>query len=502
MSRASLQLEGALQGVLVLLVVWLGVAAGNVRPWNIPVGRDARWTALAVFGALALLYAAVARRGRLGRGFEALLAATVGLALLSVTWSADPTLTAGRTVTFAAVLVSAAALASVAARRVALVEILVLGFVAGVVALAVIGLVNLWDDPDRAIVPATTQSPARYNGIGGNPNTMAMLIALALPAVAWSLLEARSRARRVAALLVLALLYGSLVASGSRGALVGALLGTTAFALVLRRARRTTLAIVGTALGLFLVGVAVLEIPQPAKTNPVIRYDIVPPSTPPLSERDVQAKLPLESEVGFPRPGEKPFRRTLFTSSGRFDAWRGALDQALERPLLGYGFGTEERVFVDRFYLHYSDRPENAYLGTLLQLGVVGLALLAALLGAVVLRIRRVAGGPAAACAGAVVCGLVLAVGQSYLTSVGSPAMLPFWLSALLLVGATAQQAETLEERERDKRQEDAAHGHGEAGLDVVRAEDQRVRDEQDDRADGRAAVSHGDERARERERE
>jgi hypothetical protein len=195
------------------------------------------------------------------------------------------------------------------------------------------------------------------------------------------------------------------------------------------------------AVALAAVGVLAIAIPKPAETNPVIPFDIVPPPTPTLSPLDAQSTLPLESEVGLPGRGEEPFTRTLFTSSGRVDAWRGALRQAFDRPLLGYGFGTEERVFVDRYYLHYSQRPENAYIGTLLQLGLFGLLLLLAVLAALVLRIRLVRDGAVAACAGAVVCGLVLAVSQSYLTSVGSPAMAPFWFAALLLVGATEPQA-------------------------------------------------------------
>ena len=41
----------------------------------------------------------------------------------------------------------------------------------------------------------------------------------------------------------------------------------------------------------------------------------------------------------------------------------------------------------------------------------------------------------AAACAGAGVAAVVLAAGQSYLTSVGSPPAAPAWICALLLAG-------------------------------------------------------------------
>lgn len=488
--RLRTQLEGAVQVLVAAVVIWLGLGASNVRPWNIPIGRTVRWAVLAELAAVAIAYVVVTRRGRLSPAFALLGGGFLALGLASATWSPDALLTLGRLATVAVVFAAGGSIAWAAAQRRELVEVVLLGLVAGVVVLALLGLVNLWADHERAVAPATTQSPARYNGIGGNPNTIAMLIALVLPVVAWLVLTAPTRGRRVLAVLVLALLYGSIVASGSRGALLGALLGTLVFALAARLDRRRTLVVGGASLALFLAGVVVLEVPQPAKTNPVIPYDIQPPQTPPLSPQDVQPKLSLESEVGVPDPGEQPFRRTLFTSSGRLDAWRGALDQALDRPLVGYGFGTEERVFVDRYYLHYSDRPENAYLGILLQLGVVGLALLLALLAAVASRTRLVTGGAAAACAGAVVCGLVLAGSQSYLTSVGSPAMLPFWMCALLLVGAT----EHLRERQRDEGEVDTAERHAESRLDVMRREHDGVDAEQHDRSATGAT-------ARERER-
>jgi O-antigen ligase len=495
--RLREQLAGAVQVLTAALVLSLGLAAGNSYPWNIPVGRPLRWIVLAELLAAALSLAFVSRRGRIGTRMSLLLGGFLGLALLSAGWSVDFTLTVGRFATVATVFAVAVVLAVVAAVRRELVEVVLLGLVAGVVLLAVIGLLELWHDPDRALAPATTQSAARYNGIGGNPNTMAILIALVIPIVVGGVLTARDRARRVVSLAVLALLYGSLVASGSRGALLGALGGTLVFAMAAPLVRRARVQLAAVAVALAAVGVLAIAIPQPAQTNPVIPFDIVPPSTPPLSPLDVQPKLPLESEVGLPGRGEEPFTRTLFTSSGRVDAWRGALEQAFDRPLLGYGFGTEERVFVDRYYLHYSQRPENAYIGTLLQLGLVGLVVLLAVLTALVLRIRLVRDAAVAACAGAVVCGLVLAVSQSYLTSVGSPAMVPFWFAALLLVGATEPQAANrLGDREGREREVEASQRDAEPSLDVVRSEQERVDGEEDDDAPGRTASPHGEYRA------
>src|SRR5207342_2375095 len=84
-----------------------------------------------------------------------------------------------------------------------------LGALAGAVCVALAGLLSLAIDSDRAIVPATTQSPARYTGLGANPNTMAMVLAIAAPLALWALLEARSRRGKGAAAAVLLLLLGS-----------------------------------------------------------------------------------------------------------------------------------------------------------------------------------------------------------------------------------------------------------------------------------------------------
>lgn len=482
-ARLRVQLEGAIQGLVVALVVWLGLAASNVRPWNIPVGRAVRWAALAELAVLAIACAVLSRSRARPGAIAVVMAAFGALALLSTLWSVDPELTLGRALSLLAVLVTAGSIAFAALRRPEMVEQVVLALLVGVVVLAVGGLLDLWYDSDRAIVPATTQSPARYSGLGGNPNMMAMLIALVLPAAVWALVEASSRAKRVVAAASLVLLYGSLVASGSRGALVGALLGTLVLALGLSRAQ---LRIAGAAVVLFFAGVGLMEIPQTARTNPVIRFDIVPPTTPSLGPGDAQQLLPLENEVGFPVQGDEPFQRTLFTSSGRLDAWEGTLTQARDRPVAGYGFGTEDEVFVDRYYLHYSALVENAYLGTVLQLGLVGLGLLLAALVLVALRLARLGRvppqirGPAAACGGALVCGLSLALSQSFLTSAGSPAMIPFWLCAFLLVAATSRAAQPVQagdERERDEREGQSSDGHREARLDVMRRDHERVGD-------------------------
>ena len=128
--------------------------------------------------------------------------------------------------------------------------------------------------------------------------------------------------------------------------------------------------------------------------------------------------------------------RNVTTGSGRLTAWKGALKQAERRPLLGYGFGTEERVFIDRFYVFKGSRPENSYLGWLLQLGAAGLVLFLGLgvaLVGVLWRARRAEGSRRdvlLAGASVVLAGYIVALVQSYVYSVGNVATASVWICA------------------------------------------------------------------------
>ena len=156
----------------------------------------------------------------------------------------------------------------------------------------------------------------------------------------------------------------------------------------------------------------------------------------------------LQDDIGLPPFGvgetrKKP--RTLFGTSGRAQAWQGALNLGGERPLLGFGFGTEDRVFVDRYADFNSNTIENSYLGLFVELGVVGIGVLLVLIGIVaartvraVRRLRRQERQVAAACAGATVAGLVLALFQSYIYAPGNNATAALWICVFLLVAATA----------------------------------------------------------------
>src|SRR4029078_10061509 len=85
---------------------------------------------------------------------------------------------------------------------------------------------------------ADTQSPARYRGLGGNPNTAAMLLALGVPLALWLTLQGGRVAVRALAGATLALLAGSVVASASRAALIAAPVGSLVLVGATTRGRR------------------------------------------------------------------------------------------------------------------------------------------------------------------------------------------------------------------------------------------------------------------------
>jgi O-antigen ligase len=159
----------------------------------------------------------------------------------------------------------------------------------------------------------------------------------------------------------------------------------------------------------------------------------------PAATKGVNAELVLrlEDEIGFPPSGEyRPaVHRTFLGSSGRVQAWDGALRQGAKRPVAGYGFGTEEKVFIDRFFAFEGRFVENSYLGLFLQLGLAGVVLFATLLVALVWSAARIVrrSGPAAASAGVLVAACLIGMTQSGLLSVGNIAATSIWICVLLL---------------------------------------------------------------------
>jgi hypothetical protein len=433
-------------------VVWLGIVATVIdiatgSTWSQGVRSVAgplRWVLLAGLCLVSIAYALTVAGLRLPRAAPFWLGAgLLGVAALSTAWSVLPRTTAERSVSFAAVVVTAAALAIAATGRREAAGRLLLAVLGGAVAVALIGLVILAANPHGAVQSATASTPTRFRGLGQNPNTVVMLFAVGMPIAVWLAVSRRGRVRWLAAATLL-LLAGSIVASGSRGALVAGFVSALAPALAAAPSLRLAGAVVVVCAVALAAALAITKIPNP---NPHATGTTAG-SSQACTTHDAECYLRLEDEIGRPAGGrfEKPKHRSIFGSSGRGDAWRGALEQGADRPVAGYGFGTESRVFVDRFYSFEGGVPENSYVGMFLQLGAAGAAVFIALLaslavaaGRAVLPAGRDSRVLAATCGAVLFVGLALALFQSYLYAAGNNATLSVWICSFLVTALAAR---------------------------------------------------------------
>ena len=430
-------------------------------------GGHARWVALvvllvaAVYDGWRKLDGAVARR--LLR-IATLPVAFVWLAVVSSAWSFEPGSSFAHAASVGLLFATAAGVAvptsgdPLARRRVLLAP------AAATTLIATVGLLMLIVGNDDAAQPASPVTPWRYRGFGENPNTVALIIAVVLPLVAWLVATTSGIARRLwlgAALLLLV----SVVMSESRGALVAAFAGTAATISLLALPRTRRLVAIAALAAIFVSGLVLREAAQPAPppfqsaVQTVAPAKIPPPAPEGGKKQSSGGNVDGLDGTGAPpapavKPTELPARsdedghptvtaaQVTPVASGRLAAWRGALSLVEQRPLLGYGFGTESRVFVDHFYSFQGDRPENSALGLLLQLGAVGLVLLLLIAGDFLWRGARAARraaepgvrATAAAGVGVVVAAMIVAMIQSYIYAAGNIAVLTVWL-AVFVVG-------------------------------------------------------------------
>lgn len=469
---------------LALGVAILAIACGSSSVGDVSdAARNGRWLALLAFCGVAVA-AAVFTAPRsvpvpFGFGAGVLLAI---LAVVSSAWSIYPTLTLQRASTFAVAMAAAAAVAVYAAGRPERIRAVLGAVVAAAVVLAVAGFFVLLVDHGLAVQDATSDVSTRFRGFGQNANTLPMLYALALPAASWFAFRGRTQLGKGAAAVSALLLFGSILESGSRGATLASLGGVLLVAALLGRGW-LRLPLVALVLVVYAGGVKIADlrgIDQELQATPAGFGESA-------VDRGVdEFGIPVTGFGGAagpgtepaPGPGEKaparfrpaghhgfdvyefgrerregayftPEPRGFFGGDrGRLLVWDTAIEQGRRRAPTGYGFGVEEQVFVDRSYDFGGSRPENSYIGLFMQLGLVGLALLASFLVALLLAFLRVfraafagARDEAVVASAMVATGLVLALFQSYFYSVGNVATLTFWTACFLLLAGAGRVA-------------------------------------------------------------
>jgi O-Antigen ligase len=440
------------------------VAFATGSGWNPRIKHDAldvRWVVLFVLCGAALVEAvrrywptrSLPPRGLLR--FTALAACFLGVSFLSTAWSVAPRLTFERAVSLAVLFVFGAALAAATYGDTVARTRLFQGLGAGAVAVGLLGFGVILYDYNAAAIPATTGTPWRYRGWTENPNTIAILAGASLPILVAMAIRAPSARRRAGWLAGALVMVVSVILSESRGGLLAAGAGTLIVAVLGVRGPKRQLVAATAVVALFAGGIGLRERVQPPSTPFTSQVaaptptTTTPAPTPPTTQPKPAAPAPVvpavktaelpqeQDEIGHPSLSKQA---TTTVASGRLAAWEGALEQIGDRPVLGYGFGTEQRVFVDRWYYFQGGTTENSYLGLLMQVGAVGLALVLALGCALLIggfralrwveddeRILVVAG------LGVVLAAAMIALIQSYLYSVGNIATTTVWVSMFVL---------------------------------------------------------------------
>jgi hypothetical protein len=452
---------------LALLIVAFGAGSGSVHQIK-SIGLHLRWVALLGVCLVAALLAFERRRRDPAfpsglRRFALLAGGFLGLGVLSTAWSVAPRLTFERAGSLGLLFLTAALLAYATDGRPMLRRAVLAGIGAGAIAVGLLGVLLLVVDYDAAAQRATAITPWRYRGFMENPNTISVLAAVSLPIVAWLGLTAATTRARALWWAGGGLLYVSVVAAESRGGLIAATVGLVVFCLCVVRPWRRLAAAAALLVVALVAGIELRVATDPGPQVFVSRIPVLAPlpskprATNPSSKphrgggsggrstrivhiRVKTHELPGEdSEIGHPLLSRTA---TSLAGSGRVAEWKGVLKQVRQRPLLGYGFGTEERVFVDRWYYFQGGTAENSYLGLLLQLGAIGaISLLGLGVVLVVTGVRAMRSlpvtqrGEIAAELGVLVAAAALMFIQSYIYSVGNVASGTVWL-ALFLLGA------------------------------------------------------------------
>jgi hypothetical protein len=437
--------------LLALLVVAFACGSGSISSVK-SAGLHLRWLALAA-GIIAVAVAAwnrwsheERRPGNALIRFFSWSLAFLGIAFLSTGWSVAVKLTFERAVSLAALFVLAALAAYAAEGKHEMRRSMLTALAVGAVSVAILGIIVLIFDKSAAVQQASSVTPWRFRGFTENPNTISVLAAVALPIVGWLLFSAKFFRTRCVWFVSGALLLGSIVAAESRGGLVAGIAGVaTVCAVQVRPMRRLVVALA--TLAVILVGGIELRVVTDPGQAPFV--SIQPPApkghlhvgTTKLIHLQTRTfELPgAESEIGNPLLSRTA---SSVVGSGRVSEWKGVLKQVEERPLVGYGFGTEERVFVDRWYYFQGGTAENSYLGLLLQMGIVGASLLCGM-GVVLLfasirtlrRMRVSDRGAVGAELGVLVAGACLMAIQSYIYSVGNVATATVWIALFFLGG-------------------------------------------------------------------
>lgn len=375
-----------------LAMAWISLLMGSSNiQYAAEIGIMARWFFMALLAVRGVLWALKRQSSPPLTPTHVILGIFVLYAILSSTYSIEPTLTLQRAISVALLWFSlfwsvwhyASDLQKIRG------VIYVLGYV--------FSSFLLLSDFSLALGWPQAFDGGRFRGIMANANSVGSMSALGISLFLLGLVTSQTMAKSISYSVLLCLTIVNVILSGSRA---GAVATSAATAIVLAVGSKRKSLLVTLALSL---GVIILMLPTPS-LSAVVGKDVL---------------------IRFQ---ELPFlhNRRLF--------WEVAISVFMRRPLYGHGFGVTERILK----LH----AQNSFLNICIDLGAIGLFITVVLLGTLVFEAGQLVSRLkdretkllAAALVGVLVGGLADASLESWLTAAGSFESLPFWLAGALIL--------------------------------------------------------------------
>lgn len=250
------------------------------------------------------------------------------------------------------------------------------------------------------VFPQRVFLSGRFSGIFQNPNSLGIACAVFLPLVLWQFLETKKRT----VLFLFFFMLTGLFLSASRNSINASVIALGYFIYV--RSKKYKPLIFFTSVSLILILVWVIQ---------------------------TSAKLFFHAYYR---------AETISSIGGRIGIWPIALNLITLKPILGYGFGVEERIFSFKHAMlagQLASYTHNSYLGILLQLGIAGFALFFIPLFILLFKelfSRQDTPVPSLryALRASFIAGLLCAIFESWVYSVGNAQAFPFWIMVMLLV--------------------------------------------------------------------
>jgi O-antigen ligase len=258
------------------------------------------------------------------------------------------------------------------------------------------------------VLPASPSSAflvGRFRGYFDNPNTIGSISAILCPLLIWKAFDKKSTFGKI----FLAVMVLALFISGSRSGLLGAFFGSLFYIFYTKKEYR----IPATFIGVIIISLA-------------------------LTFGGVGEKL-IDSTSSYLRLGtESPKGEEALKdiSSGRTENWNQMTLLLKKRPLLGYGFGTEDKLlnYYNITILSTGKTAHNAFLGIAVQMGIPCFVLFFAPLIYILLIPINSKSKIEYCITGMIIGGLITGLFESWMYSVGSAFAFPFWVGIVLLL--------------------------------------------------------------------